>query len=71
MQREFMSEVMRLIRSGQRRALLVSATGTGKTYASAFAVREMLSCNVLQKKKVLFLSHREMINVQAEKSYKK
>ena len=71
MQREFMSEVLRLIRSGQRRALLVSATGTGKTYASAFAVREMLSGNVLKKKKILFLSHREMINVQAETSYRK
>ena len=69
MQREFMSEIMRLIRSGQRRALLVSATGTGKTYASAFAVREMLSSRLLRKKKVLFLSHREMINSQAEASY--
>lgn len=68
MQQEFMLEVLRLLRSGQKRALLVSATGTGKTYASAFAVRAMLSAELLSKRKVLFLSHREMINVQAEKS---
>ena len=70
MQREFMAEVRRLILSGQKRALLVSATGTGKTYASAFAVREMFAGNLVTKKKVLFMSHREMINVQAEKSYR-
>lgn len=70
MQSEFMAEVRRLILSGQKRALLVSATGTGKTYASAFAVREMFAGNLVAKKKVLFMSHREMINVQAEKSYR-
>lgn len=70
MQREFMTEVRRLILSGQKRALLVSATGTGKTYASAFAVREMFAGNLMTKKKVLFMSHREMINTQAEKSYR-
>ncbi|SEF58252.1 DUF3427 domain-containing protein [Lachnospira multipara] len=47
------------------RALLISATGTGKTYASAFAMRE------LGFKKVLFLVHREQILNQAIKSYKK
>lgn len=70
MQSEFMAEVRRLILSGQKRALLVSATGTGKTYASAFAVREMFAGNLVAKKKVLFMSHREMINVQAERSYR-
>lgn len=39
--------------------------GTGKTYASAFAIREM------NPKKVLFLVHREQIAKQAMKSYKK
>ncbi|WP_027430181.1 DUF3427 domain-containing protein [Lachnospira multipara] len=47
------------------RALLISATGTGKTYASAFAMRE------LGFKKVLFLVHREQILKQARNSYKK
>ncbi|SDM48113.1 DUF3427 domain-containing protein [Lachnospira pectinoschiza] len=49
----------------ETRALLISATGTGKTYASAFAMRE------LGFKRVLFLVHREQILKQARKSYKK
>ncbi len=69
MQRNFSLEVERLIRSGQHRALLISATGTGKTYASAFAVRNIFAKALFLKKKVLFLSHREMINVQAQESY--
>ena len=39
--------------------------GTGKTYASAFAMRE------LGFKKVLFLVHRNQIAKQAMKSYRK
>lgn len=69
MQEEFMSEVSRLVKDGQHRALLISATGTGKTYASAFALRGLFANQLIHKKKVLFLSHREMINAQAEKSY--
>lgn len=42
MQKRFMAEVIRLIKEGKRRALLISATGTGKTYAAAFAVRQIL-----------------------------
>ena len=42
----------------------MTRTGTGKTYASAFAMRE------LGYKKVLFLVHREQILKQAERSYK-
>ena len=44
---------------------MISATGTGKTYASAFAARE------LEFKKVLFLVHRNQIAKQALKSYRK
>ena len=62
MQKGFMSEIERLIKAGESRALLVSATGTGKTYASAFAVRGVFANELIHKKKVLFLSHREMIN---------
>lgn len=69
MQQAFMDEVIRLVAAGQKRALLISATGTGKTYASAFAVRALFARNLMRRKKVLFLSHREMINVQAEKSW--
>ena len=47
MQREFMSEIMRLIRSGQRRALLVSATGTGNNSSNTIEFREKLSSRLL------------------------
>lgn len=46
------------------KALLISATGTGKTYLSAFDVRNV------KPKKLLFLVHREQILVQAEDSFK-
>lgn len=46
------------------KALLISATGTGKTYLSAFDVRNV------KPKKLLFLVHREQILVQAENSFK-
>ena len=42
MQVKFIESVMDLYESGENRALLISSTGTGKTYASAFALREML-----------------------------
>lgn len=71
MQAEFCMNVERLVRDGQKRALLISATGTGKTFASAFALRKLLAENLLHKRKVLFLSHREQINKQALKSYGK
>lgn len=41
MQRAFVENLLRIAGSGERRALLISATGTGKTYAAAFAVREL------------------------------
>ncbi len=47
------------------KALLISATGTGKTYASAFAMRE------LGFKRVLFLVHRGQLARQTKKSYEK
>ena len=63
MQEEFIVNPRKIIEKGEERALLISATGTGKTYASAFAMRE------LGFKKVLFLVHREQILKQAKKSY--
>lgn len=44
---------------------MISATGTGKTYASAFALREA------NPKSALFLVHREQIAKQAIDSYRK
>ena len=52
MQVAFIVNLKKIIESGEKRALLISATGTGKTYASAFAMRE------LGYKRVLFLVHR-------------
>lgn len=65
MQVEFIKNLKILINKGEKKGLLLSATGTGKTYASAFAMRE------LGYKKVLFLVHREQILKQAQTSYKK
>lgn len=65
MQLNFINKLNELYDSGENRALLISATGTGKTYASAFGLRD------LKAKKVLFLVHREQIAKQAMKSYKK
>ena len=65
MQRAFIYELLKLIKQGNDRALLISATGTGKTYASAFAMRE------LGFKRVLFLVHRNQIAKQAKNSFEK
>lgn len=65
MQLSFISNLQKLCAEGAERALLISATGTGKTYASAFALREV------NPKKALFLVHREQIAKQAIRSYKK
>ncbi len=64
MQKSFIQNLNTILKSGQHKALLISATGTGKTYASAFALQN------LQAKKVLFLVHREQIAKQAIQSYK-
>ncbi len=65
MQVGFIANLRKIIEAGEERALLISATGTGKTYASAFAMRE------LGFKKVLFLVHRGQLARQTKKSYEK
>ncbi len=50
--------------NGKIKALLISATGTGKTYLSAFDVRNF------DPDKALFIVHREQIAKQAMNSYK-
>lgn len=47
------------------RALLISATGTGKTYLSAFDVKQA------NAKKILFVAHRKVILERAKISYQK
>ena len=65
MQVGFITNLKKILEEGEDRALLISATGTGKTYASAFAMRE------LGFKKVLFLVHRGQLARQTKKSYEK
>lgn len=64
MQVAFVENLMKMLRKNMDRALLLSSTGTGKTLASAFALREM------NPKRALFLVHREQIAKQAMKSYR-
>lgn len=65
MQVGFITNLKKILSTGEDRALLISATGTGKTYASAFAMRE------LDFKRVLFLVHRGQLARQTKKSYEK
>lgn len=62
-QREFIRRFNDIYSMGERRGLFISATGTGKTLASAFAIRDV------KPQKVLFLVHREQIAKQAMMSY--
>lgn len=73
MQVKFIENVMELYENGENRALLISSTGTGKTYASAFALREILRKREKEtgrNVRALFVVHREQIAKQALKSYK-
>lgn len=65
MQVRFIANLRKILRHNEQRALLISATGTGKTYASAFAMRE------LGFKRVLFLVHRATLATQAKNSYQR
>lgn len=64
MQKEAIENLDLLRKNREKKALLISATGTGKTYLSAFDVRNY------QPSKMLFLVHREQILKQALESYK-
>lgn len=63
MQVEVLQRIRAIREQGKKRALLISATGTGKTYASAFAMRDE------NQKRVLFLIHREQIARKSMESY--
>ena len=65
MQVGFIRSLVGLRNSGADKGLLISATGTGKTYASAFGVRDALQPHG----KVLFIVHRKQILRQAMESY--
>ncbi len=63
MQREAMESIYELRERGEDRALLIAATGTGKTYLSIFDVKQM------NPRKVLYIAHRDMILEKAKESY--
>ena len=64
MQREALENIKTLRQLGNDRGLLISATGTGKTYLSAFDVKEF------NPKKFLFIVHRRNIAKKAMESYR-
>ena len=65
MQQEALTALAKLQQDNKQKALLISATGTGKTYLSAFAVKKA------KPKRLLFLAHREQILKQACKTFAK
>lgn len=65
MQVEALANLRRLREQGKRRALLVSATGTGKTYLAAFDVA------AVNPRRMLFVVHRERIAKDALRSFAK
>ena len=64
MQKEAMVALNNLREEKQNRALLIAATGTGKTYLSIFDVKQE------KPRKVLYVAHRDMILDKSEKSFK-
>lgn len=81
MQEVFIRQVTALYQAGESKALLISATGTGKTFAAALAVRHLMSLSStawpsnskIRKtpKRILFIVHREQIAIQALNSFAK
>ena len=63
MQREALDRLKQVRIEGHNRALVVSATGTGKTFLAAFDVHEFGA------KKFLFIVHRENIARRALESF--
>lgn len=62
MQRQAL-ENLKVSRSYEKRGLLISATGTGKTYLSAFDVKNA------NPQRVLFIAHRKTILQKAKEAY--
>ncbi len=63
-QYEAITELEKSFRSGQKRALMVLATGAGKTYTACLAAYRMLSYTPMHR--VLFLVDRNNLGKQAE-----
>ena len=65
MQAEALKSLKELREEGKDKALLISATGTGKTFLSAFDVK------IARPKRFLFIVHRNLIARTAKESYEK
>lgn len=63
MQKRAMENLERLRSFGESKALVIAATGTGKTYMSAFDVKSF------KPKKLLFIVHREEILKKAKETF--
>ncbi|MCK9192229.1 MAG: DEAD/DEAH box helicase family protein, partial [Sphaerochaetaceae bacterium] len=64
MQQEALKSLRDLRTEGKDKAILISATGSGKTIMAAFDVKEY------NPKRLLFLAHREQLLNQAQESFK-
>lgn len=65
MQRRAMENLDRLRSYGEKKALVIAATGTGKTFMSAFDVK------AFKPKRLLFIVHREEILRKAKDTFEK
>lgn len=63
MQEKALEKLENLRKKGENKALIIAATGTGKTYLSAFDVKNF------KAKTILFLVHRENILIKAKESF--
>src|SRR5699024_166844 len=63
MQQEALQQIQAVRDRGKDKSIVVSATGTGKTYLSAFDVRRY------KPKRMLFVAHREQILEKAKEDY--
>ncbi len=63
MQRQATENLERLRSFGEKKALVIAATGTGKTYMSAFDVKQV------KPKRLLFIVHREEILKKAKETF--
>ncbi|MEV9528765.1 DEAD/DEAH box helicase [Aliarcobacter butzleri] len=63
MQEKALEKLENLRKKGENKALIIAATGSGKTYLSAFDVKRF------KAKTMLFLIHRENILIKAKQSF--
>ena len=65
MQEIALESLLELVSRGEKRGVIISATGTGKTILAALAVR------MLQPQRMLFVAHREQILDKAQEEFRR